>query len=186
MEGSPDSTGPRDTTLYRLNEITGYAVADYSPDIRGWGVRSRDGRLIGRVIDLIFDKSAMKVRYLDMELEKEFMADGDHTDVHLLVPIGAARVEETEDYVVIDRILTNEELHQHPRSRAGVITRDHEHSVVDYYNGAEIYTGEGTRYQPGVSGSKDDPIIAYDRDDEDTFYNQEWFRPENLYRNRRP
>ncbi|HEV7347088.1 PRC-barrel domain-containing protein [Telluribacter sp.] len=178
------STTSGENTLFRLNEISGYDVADHSPDIRGWAVRSRDGRKIGRVKDLIFDKTAMKVRYMDLELEKEYMADSDHSDIHLLVPIGAAHVDKDEDFVVVDRIMTHDELQRYPRSGGGFITRDYEQAVVNYHNGAN--TSTSVQSNPGqTSGSKDDPIIAYDSDDDQTFYNKDCFREDNLYRNRR-
>jgi len=187
-----NDTHVKDTTLYRLNELSDYKVADHSPDIRGMQVKSRDGKIIGTVIDLVVDKVAEKARYFDMELEDDFMADSDHTNIHLLVPIGAARMDDQDTFIYIDRIVTDDELQHYPRQSGRVITREHEEAVVNYHNRPTLYTGTNEEYtttththNQAAGSSKDDPIVAYDSKDDDTFYNQDCFKEENLYQNRR-
>lgn len=188
----------KDDTLYRLNELSDYRVADHSVDIRGMQVKSRDGRIIGTITDLVVDKVAEKVRYFDMELEDDFMADSDHTNIHLLVPIGAARLDDQDTFVYIDRIVTHDEMQHYPRPSSQLITREYEEAVVNYYNRPTLYTGTGEEYTPDTSagyittgstsghvpGSEDDPIIAYDSKDDSAFYNQDCFKEGNLYHNR--
>lgn len=50
----------------RLSELDDFRVSDEDPDPRGWSVLGRDGTTLGRVDDLIIDRQAMKVRYLDI------------------------------------------------------------------------------------------------------------------------
>lgn len=56
--------------LRPLSEISSYTIEKGDPDPRGHTVISGDGRRIGEVEDLIVDTSAMKVRYLVVDLDK--------------------------------------------------------------------------------------------------------------------
>ncbi|GAA4400749.1 hypothetical protein GCM10023187_14250 [Nibrella viscosa] len=186
-----ENRGSVGSTLYRLNELDDYKVADHSADIRGWEVKSRDGKTIGRVKDLVVDTVAEKVRYIDLELDNEYQANSDGTDMHLLVPVGAARLDEDDDDVYVDRITTTDEVRHYPRSTGRVITRDYERSVVDYYTGAyrnKPTTSTGTTtgaHGDQTTGNQDDPIIAYDKNEDENFYNQDCFNENFLYQNRR-
>lgn len=93
----------RGTGMERLSNISDFEVADDSPDVRGWDVASSDGRTIGKVDDLIVDTAAMKARYLLIDLKKDAVtsAAGD-SDRHVLVPLGRARVEESDKRVRLD------------------------------------------------------------------------------------
>ncbi|WP_020606003.1 PRC-barrel domain-containing protein [Spirosoma spitsbergense] len=177
-------------TLYRLSELDDYKVADHSADIRSWAVKSRDGKTIGRVKDLLVDPVARKVRYIDLKLDDEFLANTDTIDINLLVPVGAARLDADDDNVFIDRITTTDELRYYPRSTGRALTREYERAVVNYHTGLH-QDGPGssadilTNNHPNLaSGSQGDPIIAYDRSDDDVFYNQDCFKTESLYQNR--
>lgn len=57
-----------------LKELKDYKVAKEDPDVRGWNVIGRDGRMVGKVHDLLVDTSAMRVRYLDVELDHDLLA----------------------------------------------------------------------------------------------------------------
>ncbi|HEU0052581.1 MAG TPA: PRC-barrel domain-containing protein, partial [Longimicrobium sp.] len=74
-----------------LNRLDDFKVADGDPDVRGWDVVAADGRKIGEVDELLIDTGAMKVRYLDVEVDRGMIAGGD--DRHVLIPIGYARLE---------------------------------------------------------------------------------------------
>jgi uncharacterized protein (TIGR02271 family) len=54
-----------------LSEIPNYTIEKGDPDPRGYSVVSGDGTTIGRVEDLIVDTSAMKVRYLVVDLNDD-------------------------------------------------------------------------------------------------------------------
>jgi hypothetical protein len=57
-----------------LKELKDYKVAKEDPDVRGWKVLGRDGRTVGEVHDLLVDTGAMRVRYLDVELDRDLLA----------------------------------------------------------------------------------------------------------------
>ena len=56
--------------LRRLGDLDNFKVASDDPDVRGWDVKTSDGRAIGEVQELIVDPAAQKVRYLDVELDR--------------------------------------------------------------------------------------------------------------------
>jgi photosynthetic reaction center H subunit len=88
--------------LRRLSEVDEYEVAKDDPDVRGWDVVAHDGREIGEVDDLIIDSSAMKVRYLDVELDTGTfnLREGRH----VAVPIEAAQLDRNRKQVYISGI----------------------------------------------------------------------------------
>ena len=63
-----ETTTPR---LARLDDLDDVRIAEGDPDPRGWDVLAADGRAVGRVDTLIADTAAMKVRYLDVELDEK-------------------------------------------------------------------------------------------------------------------
>src|SRR5690606_13201604 len=91
--------------LYNLDELSDYKVASEDPDVRSWDVRDADNRVIGKVDNLLVNKEARRVVYLDVEVDKtiidlnhdpygkpehisirEFInKDGEN---HVIVPIG--------------------------------------------------------------------------------------------------
>lgn len=85
--------------LRALSDLDDLDIADGEPDIRGWDVRDGQGTKIGEVDDLIIDLSAMKVRYMAVELDKDFFSLDDERRV--LVPIGNAQLDDDEDDVII-------------------------------------------------------------------------------------
>lgn len=115
-----DAATARGGSLARLDELDNYEVADGSADIRGWEVRMEDGRKVGEVEELIVDPAALKARYIEVKLEKDFTGTDD--DRWALIPIGTAQLDEKDDEVIIDRIptggfMTREERDRQPLSR---------------------------------------------------------------------
>ena len=120
--------------LGRLSEMDDFQVADGYPDIRGWEVKTADGRTIGKVDDLIADTGAMRVRYVDVELDRtvgEMTRDaatpGDQGR-HTLLPIGAVRLDDAHDDVLVDGY-TVEQVAGMPRYSGQSITPDYERSL---------------------------------------------------------
>jgi photosynthetic reaction center H subunit len=91
-----------DTQLARVGELSDYEVADHHPDVRGWDVVASDDRKIGDVKDLIADTTAMKVRYLDVELGSDFRRSDDESRV--LIPIEEVRLIDDDDVVRLDTL----------------------------------------------------------------------------------
>lgn len=85
--------------LRALSDLDDLDIADGEPDIRGWDVRDGEGSKIGEVDDLIIDLSAMKVRYMAVELDKDFFSLDDERRV--LVPIGNAQLDDDTDDVIV-------------------------------------------------------------------------------------
>jgi photosynthetic reaction center H subunit len=91
-----------------LKELKDFQVAKGDPDVRGWEVLSNDGRRIGKVDDLLVDTAAMKVRYLDIDLDNDLRnlagggtGPGTKRD-NILIPIGSAQLHEKDDRISVD------------------------------------------------------------------------------------
>src|SRR5690606_11481762 len=67
LEEAPEDLG--EGRLASLGDLPGYGVAADDPDPRGWEVIASDGRTIGEVHELIVDTAALKVRYLDCDVD---------------------------------------------------------------------------------------------------------------------
>lgn len=85
--------------LARLHDLDDYKVADGDPDVRGWDVKTADGKRAGKVEDLIVDTGAMQVRYLDVELDRTTLQLKE--DRHVLVPLANARLDDDHDDVLL-------------------------------------------------------------------------------------
>jgi sporulation protein YlmC with PRC-barrel domain len=114
-----------------LGQLDDYKVAEGDPDVRGWEVLASDGRKIGEVDELLVDTNAMKVRYLDVDVEDGVIGDG--MDRHVLIPIGYARLEQERDRVMVDG-LSSTDLHALPAYDQGPLTRDFESSVRNSFS----------------------------------------------------
>jgi sporulation protein YlmC with PRC-barrel domain len=118
-----------------LSQLDDFKVADGEPDVRGWEVLASDGRKIGEVDELLVDTAAMKVRYLDVDVET---AGGGH-DRHVLIPIGYARLDDARDCVLLDS--ASSELGGIPSYDQGPLTRDFESSLRQTFSARRGDTG---------------------------------------------
>lgn len=50
--------------VQRLDALPSLVIADATDDVRGWEVRSEDGRLLGRVSDLLVDPDRLTAEFL--------------------------------------------------------------------------------------------------------------------------
>lgn len=116
--------------LARLGELDDYKVADGDPDIRGWEVRTADGRKIGKVEELIAEPATMKVRYMEVKLDEK--AGGTRDNEFTLMPIGTARLDEDSDAVVVNRMPTGG-FAGSPAYSPDRFTRGHEASLRGKY-----------------------------------------------------
>jgi len=114
-------------TLRRLRDLTDFEVADDNPDVRGWTVRGGDGQALGTVYELIVDPEAMKVRYLDVELDNRFHIN-EHEN-HILLPIGVAALDADDDNVFVPA-LTGESVLSYPPYIEIQITREYEEAML--------------------------------------------------------
>lgn len=119
--------------LRRMKEVeSDYKVAEDDPDVRGWKLVSSDGEKIGEIDELIVDTNAMKVRYLDVELNDRLLTSDDD-DRHILVPIGSATLDRDREYVMVPN-LDNQMLSSLPAYRGENISRDFEHKVISAFS----------------------------------------------------
>jgi hypothetical protein len=116
--------------LAHLSDLKDWRIADGEPDIRGWLVALPDGRLAGRVEDLIVDTDDMSVRYLELKVLHEVIGTDD--DTYLLVPVSAARLDDEDNLVIVDR-LPKRGIAEAPRFARGVPTPAQERAIHDYY-----------------------------------------------------
>ena len=112
--------GTKSYRLARLADLDEVKIAEGDPDPRGWDVQSADARKIGKVDGLIADTQAMKIRYLDVELDKKAL--GLEEERHILIPIGGATLREDEDAVYLST-LPSTALATLPPYRHGPLTR---------------------------------------------------------------
>lgn len=111
--------------LARLSDMDDYEIADGEPDIRGWDIRTMDGRKIGEVDDLLVDTGMLKVRYLEMKLNDEFSPDRRHT----VVPIGVASLDDDEDEVIVN-LRADAISGLPPYTPNGELSREHESALI--------------------------------------------------------
>jgi len=126
-----------------LDELDDFKVADGDPDVRGWEVLSSDGRKIGSVDNLLVDTAAMKVRYLDVDIDGDLLEDD--KDRHILIPIGYARLDEDDDRILVDA-LDSTRLRQIPAYRHEPLTREYETSLQTHFDNRTTPSREGTDF----------------------------------------
>jgi hypothetical protein len=113
--------------LRRLRDLSEFEVADGNPDVRGWTVRGGDGKALGAVYELIVEPEALKVRYLDIELDGRFNVN-EH-ERHILLPIGVAAIDPEGDNVFVPALNSETVLHYPPYVELQ-ITRDYEEAML--------------------------------------------------------
>lgn len=158
--------------LYYLDELSDYKVASDDCDVRGWKVKDADNRTIGKVDDLLVNKRAERVVYLDVEIDKSVLEDGDEAneipavdgaygfmnkdgDNHLIIPIGMVMLDEDNENVIANGIDFRTFAKIKRFSKGTIINPDYELSVYRHY----------------VSDNTIDDSTTID----DTFYNRKEF-----------
>ncbi|QQX76419.1 MULTISPECIES: PRC-barrel domain-containing protein [Aequorivita] len=162
--------------LYKLHELSDYKVVSDDPDIRSWEVRDIDNRVIGKVDNLLVNKNAKRVVYLDVEVD-ETIIDENHDpyakpsntetheflneegENHIIVPIGMVRLDE-ENKLVRANGINHRTFAETKRYRKGdTINREYEIIVLDSYNRNNVSADDRT-------------------ENDDDFYNRDEFNRE--------
>ena len=161
-----------------LDQLDDYKVAEGDPDVRGWEVVASDGRKIGEVDQLLVDTAAMKVRYLDVDVDNDLVAGAtDASDRHVLIPIGYARLDEGSDRVIVDQLASGDVVGL-PEYTHGPITRDFETSVRSRFD-AGYTAGAATAGAAGLASTeatetpetpRDNDFYSHDLYDDNRFY----------------
>lgn len=126
----PGERGQNDRHLFKLTELDDYKVSGDDPDVRGWPILDRDRNEFGRVEELIVDPEKEKVRYLDVVPHTQQSVD--EGDLHMLIPVGAARIIDDENKVIVDAV-DQDRLRSYPMFRGDYISRDTELRVVESF-----------------------------------------------------
>ena len=137
--------------LYYLEELDDYKVKSEDPDVRGWTLNDQDSECIGTIENLLVSPDKMKVRYLDVVVDKEIIA-ADHKpyksdtvkepheyinkegENHLLVPVGLVSVDKDQKTAHCTEV--SKELFQSTKRirKDSTIDRDFEIQLLDSYN----------------------------------------------------
>lgn len=118
------------SALHRMSEVENdYKVADDDPDVRGWDVTDATGSKIGEVDELIVDTEAMKVRYLEVDVDTSLLNSAAGNDHHILVPIGSATLDHSSKNVLVSTFNKNA-LANYPAYTGETISRDYEHQLL--------------------------------------------------------
>lgn len=119
---NPDMVGAADVadvpSITPLSGLDDYEVADGYPEVRGWEVRDAADRSIGYVYDLLVDVSALRVRYLDVELAPRFATT--EADRRVLIPMENVDLDGTGNQVVLPAVHLAEVRGLVPYARRGV------------------------------------------------------------------
>jgi uncharacterized protein (TIGR02271 family) len=167
MADSDRTTASSD--LQRLKDADDFDVAEGYPDIRGWEVKTPDGQTFGKVDDLIVSISEMRVRYVDVDVDRSIrdaMRDAVTPDReeegHALIPIGAVELDDARDDVIATGL---GDLAAYPRYSGRDITRTYETSIRD-----RLGVGATGTAQSGSSN----------------FYDHDYYEDHRAYAKRRP
>ena len=146
-----------------LDELDDFKVAEGDPDVRGWDVVASDGTKVGEVEELLVDTSAMKVRYLAVDREGDFVdTDGERT---VLVPIGAARLDMEDDQVIIDSLASTDFRTMPAYQREAGVTREYETSLRSHYS-----RGATSAATAGAAATDDSNFYSGEHYDDNRFY----------------
>ena len=142
----------RNKNLFDLDELSGYKVAEDYSDVRGWDVKDANNRTIGKVDNLLVNKIAERVVYLDVEVDSTLIEEGHNTyqasssegvhsflnkdgENHLIIPIGMANLDE-ENKLVNTKEIDSSTFAKTKRFKKGdVIDFGYELDVVRHYKG---------------------------------------------------
>ncbi|MDP5092272.1 MAG: PRC-barrel domain-containing protein [Polaribacter sp.] len=142
----------KNKNLFNLDELSGYQVAEYYHDVRGWDVKDADNRAIGKVDHLLVNKNKERVVYLDVEVDDNLIEEGHKTyqnqvsegvheflnkegENHLIIPIGMATIDTKHKLVYTNQInwLTFTEAKRY--RKGDVIDFPYELNLVRHYIG---------------------------------------------------
>lgn len=136
--------------LYNLSELSDYKISDGYPDVRNWEVRDNDNRVIGKVDNLLVNKEAKRVVYLDVEVDRTII-DAKHDpyatpanneirefvnkegDNHLIIPIGLVDLNEDTKNVYTSSINHRTFAETRRYHKGDVVDREYEVQVLDSY-----------------------------------------------------
>ena len=161
------SAGTAGGALVHLKDVKDFKFSEDQPDPRGWDVRTADGTKIGEVEDLLFDTAARRVRYLEVDLDKD-VAKQTGRD-YVLIPVGAAHLNDDRDDVVVN--LSVADLGGVPAYDRGTFSRDYEKSLQSYMRDRPRVTVSGASARTGAAtADRDADFYASPEYDDRSFF----------------
>jgi sporulation protein YlmC with PRC-barrel domain len=146
--------------LAHLSDLKDFNIPKGEPDPRGWDVKTADGVKIGKVDDLLVDTGLGRLRYLEVKLKGDIADRADKE--YMLIPIGAAQLDDDEDDVIIS--VDQAKLAGIPAYDRQRMSRDYERSLRTYYEGA------APDRAPGGAAEREADFYAHPQFDERTFF----------------
>lgn len=186
--------------LYYLDELTDYKVSSEDPDVRGWDVKDKDNRVIGKVDNLLVNKEREQVVYLDVEVD-ETIIEANHdpygnpsnADVHefinkdgeehVIIPVGLVTIDEDRKFVYTDRIDYQTFSETKRIEKGAPVDRDYEVVVLESYDrfgDPDANRRERERYDEELRERRrrEDAAYAERRDERDRDFET---RPDDSY-----
>ncbi|ANE51595.1 PRC-barrel domain-containing protein [Flavisolibacter tropicus] len=165
--------GKKETPTTRLRELSksDFQIAKGQPDIRGWDVRDEQGRKYGTVGELIFDIRANKVRYLIVDIQDTPDLELDKRSV--MIPIGLAELDHTDNDVLLPNV-SPFQLRALPRYQTAKLGAKTERDIRTVFGDMNL---GATRTSPSTTNVDDDV--------DESFYDNDYFNEDNMYRRRR-
>ncbi len=80
--------------LYPIDELKDFSIASGEPDVRGWEVRTLNGREVGEVEDLLIDPARGEVVMLEVDL--------DRSGRHVNVPLRSVQLDREHHHIIVD------------------------------------------------------------------------------------
>ena len=169
MEREIERTRPSDDPRCAgLKDLGDYEVAEGFPDPRGWTVRSADGREVGKVRDLIVDTGSMRTRYLAVRLDDDFTGDRDDADDRdVLIPIGAARIDDDGDNVIVNDF-TADRFTSLPTYDTRSLTREHEQEARRHFTSGDAMSAGAI----GAGATAGSDFYDHDHFDDRSFFSR--------------
>lgn len=138
--------------LFNLDELSGYKVGSNYSDVRGWEVKDKNNRTIGKVENLLVNKTAERVVYLDVEVDTSIIEEGHKTyqdrvsdgvhgflnkegENHLIIPIGMATIDEKNKLLIANKIESSTFALAKRFKKGADIDFDYELNLVRHYKG---------------------------------------------------
>ncbi|MFL9843350.1 PRC-barrel domain-containing protein [Flavobacterium rhizosphaerae] len=147
----------KERNLYRLDELSDYKVASDYPDVRGWNLIDADNKTIGKIDNLIVNKTTERVVYLDVEVNEDLIKEGHEAyaipsnkgahefinkegEDHLILPIGSVSLDEDNKKVVSNVIRYETFANTDRFGKNNEIEREYEVKLLSVYYPEEDYT----------------------------------------------
>lgn len=162
--------------LTSMNSLHDFRIVDGEPDIRGWDVMTMDSKKAGKVHDLLVDTFAMKVRYVDIALDKGIV--GGKSERCVLMPIGAVQLNDDADNIRLDHV-TVAQLLVLPEYKHEPLSREQERDLIGHFGTVGEASTAGTLAFGAVGMAE--KHAANTVKDED-FYSQSHFNDSGLHR----